>query len=138
MTGITAVADCRKCIPKNVDPDAAKVMQTFLNDYYPGLATATIIYKMPTVLEPIFKMIKSWLNDEQAKYIYLVDKKTVTKYIDMDQLPEFMKGSNPEPFVQPIPEGMSNLHDVAERVGIKKEKADKMLKWCQKWHEADK
>ena len=129
------MADCRKCIPKNIDPDAAKWAQNTINDNYPGLITSSIVYKLPPVLEPIFKLVRSWLSDEQSKYLHVVDKKTVTKYIDMDQLPEFMKGTNPAPFVQPMPDGMSNLHDVAEREGIKKEKADKMLKWCQKWHE---
>ena len=111
-----------------------KFIHTVLDEYYPGLVNATIIYKMPTVLEAIYKLFKSWLNEEQNKYMYLVDKKNLNNYVAADQLPDFLKGTNSQPY-RVVPEGVTTIHQVAEKYGIKKEKADKLLKHIEKSYE---
>ena len=87
---------------------------------------------MQPVLEAIYKVFRSWLNEEQSKYLYLLDKKNLNDYISVDQLPDVLMGTNTEPY-RTVPEGAPTLHQVAERLNIKKDKADKLVKHCEKF-----
>ena len=113
--------------------DAAKFSTALQYEYYPGLVTCIIIYKMPTILEAAYKLFRSWLNEEQNKYIYLVDKNNLNNFVAAEQLPDFLKGSNTQPY-RVVPEGVTTIHKVAEKYGIKKEKADKLAKYMEKFY----
>ncbi|CAG2178165.1 unnamed protein product, partial [Oppiella nova] len=99
-----------------------------------GKVNSSIIFKMQTVLEAVYKMCKSWLNEEQNKYVYLTGKKTITEYVDQDQLPDFLLGTNKTPY-RTAPDGAPTAHELAEKLGIKPEKADKLVKHLEKFFE---
>ena len=131
---MTLLVDCRDTGLKNVDLDTLKFMQVTMEQYYPGLVYATLVFKMQTVLEAIYKVFRSWLNEEQSKYLYLLDNKNLNDYVSADQLPDCLMGTNAQPY-RTVPEGAPTLHEVADRLGIKKDKADKLVKHCQKFYD---
>ncbi len=134
IIGLTILTDCTDTGIKNVDTDGMKFFHTVVEEYYPGLVNATVVYKMPTVLEAVYKLFRSWLNEEQNKYMYLTDKKNINNYVSVDQLPDFLMGTNTQPY-RNVPEGATTIHDLALKYGIKKEKADKLLKHFEKFYE---
>ena len=135
IIGLTILTDCTDTGIKNVDMDGLKFLHTCVDEYYPGLVNSTLVYKMPTVLEAFYKLFRSWLNEEQNKYMYLTDKKNINNYVSVDQLPDFLNGTNTEPY-RIIPEDATTIHDLAQKYGIKKDKADKMLKHFEKYYES--
>ncbi|XP_054153437.1 motile sperm domain-containing protein 2-like [Oppia nitens] len=132
--GLTILMDCRDAGIMNADMDALKFLHTVLNDYYPGLVSSALVFKLPTVLEAIFKICRSWLNDEQSKYMYTIGKKTINQYVSVDQLPDILLGTNPLPYRNP-PDNAPGAHELAERLSIKPEKADKLVKHLEKFYE---
>ncbi|CAG2109853.1 unnamed protein product, partial [Medioppia subpectinata] len=125
--GATLLLDCKDSGVKNTDIDFMKFSYHVLNDYYPGLVNAGLVYKLPKVMEAVYKAVKSWLNEEQEKYCYLISKKNIHEYVAQNQLPDLLLGLNQEPY-RNIPDNSPTAHELAERLGIKVEKADKLVK----------
>lgn len=125
--------DCKGAGLKNADTDFLKFAHTVLNDYYPGLVNAGLVYKLPEVIKPVFKVVQTWLNEEQNKYCYLVGKKTVNEYVSADQLPDFLLGTNTASY-RSVPDGCPTVHELAEKSGIKVEKADKLVKHLEQFY----
>ncbi|XP_054163259.1 motile sperm domain-containing protein 2-like [Oppia nitens] len=132
--GLTLLIDCRDSGIKNADMDTLKFIHSVLTDYYPGLVSSSMVYKMPIVLEAIYKMCRSWLSDEQTKYIYIVGKKTIQQYVAPEQLPDILLGTNAKPY-RDIPDGSPSVHELAEKLGFKTEKADKLVKHLEKFYD---
>ncbi|CAG2166688.1 unnamed protein product [Oppiella nova] len=130
---LTLLLDCKDSGVKNADMDFMKFAHRVLNDYYPGLVNAGLIYKLPKVMEAIYKLVKSWLNEEQEKFCYLITRKTIGEYASPQDLPDFLLGTNQEPY-RTVPDGAPTAHELAERLGIKVEKADKLVKHLEPFY----
>lgn len=74
----------------NMDLDVVKYIISCFSKYFPSLLSYILLYEMPFVLNTFWKIIQSWLSDEQKKKIILVKKKEITKYINEDELKEMM------------------------------------------------
>ncbi|XP_054163365.1 motile sperm domain-containing protein 2-like [Oppia nitens] len=131
--GVTLLLDCKESGIKNADIDFMKFAHHIFNDYYPGLVNAGLVYKLPTVMEAVFKVVKSWLNEEQEKFCYMISKKTINEYVSANELPDFLLGTNAEPY-RNVPDGSPTAHELAERLGIKTEKADKLVKHLEQFY----
>ena len=125
--------DCKGSGLRNADTDFMKFAHTVLNDYYPGLVNAGLVYKLPKVLEAVFKVVRSWLNEEQEKYCYLIGKKNINEYVAINELPDFLLGQCKEPY-RTVPEEAPSAHELAEKLGIKVEKADKLVKHLEQFY----
>jgi hypothetical protein len=130
--GVTLLMDCKGAGVKNADVDFLQFIHNVLNDYYPGLVNAILVYKLPVVLEAIYKMVRTWLNDEQKKYIYLIKKKTINEYVAKDQLPDFLLGTNTQPY-RDVPKDAPTALELAKRLGLKEGKAEKMIKHLEQF-----
>ena len=133
IKGVTLLVDCKGSGLKNADTDFTKFAHTVLNDYYPGLVNAGLIYKLPKVMEAVYKVVRSWLNEEQEKYCYLIGKKNINEYVAVSELPDFLLGENKEPY-RTVPEGSPSVHELAEKLSIKVEKADKLVKHLEQFY----
>ena len=125
--------DCKGSGLKNADTDFMKFAYTVLNDYYPGLVNAGLVYKLPKMLEAVYKVVRSWLNEEQEKYCYLIGKKNINEYVAINELPDFLLGQNLESY-RKVPEGVPTAYELAEKLGIKVEKADKLVKHLEQFY----
>uniref|UniRef100_H2YYW2 CRAL-TRIO domain-containing protein n=1 Tax=Ciona savignyi TaxID=51511 RepID=H2YYW2_CIOSA len=69
---------------------------TFIIDcfatYFPGLLARNIVYNLPGVLNAMWKLVSKMLSPEQREVTILCGKSEITKYIDLDNLPEEMGG----------------------------------------------
>ncbi|XP_046911517.2 motile sperm domain-containing protein 2-like [Dermatophagoides farinae] len=88
--GVTLVIDCSNIGVSNVDMDMLKFIVTSFSKYYPKLFDAIIIHQLPFLLQYIFKLIQTWLPEDDRKFFHMTNKKTLTDFIDQSQLPSFL------------------------------------------------
>ncbi|OTF76811.1 major sperm protein-like protein [Euroglyphus maynei] len=88
--GVTLVIDCSNIGIPNVDMDMLKFIVTSFSRYYPKLFDAIIIHQLPFLLQYIFKLVQTWLPEDDRKFFHMTNKKTLTDYIDKNQLPSFL------------------------------------------------
>ena len=88
---------------------------------------------MPKVAETIFRVIRTWLCEEQRKHNYLISKKTIHRFVASDQLPNVLMGTNPVSF-RTVPEKAPSTHELAQRLNIDLDKADKLVKHLQRFY----
>jgi hypothetical protein len=124
--------DCKGAGVKNADIDYLQFIHHVFNDYYPGLVTASVVYKLPIVLEAVYKMVRTWLNDEQNKYIYMAKKKNINEYIAKEQLPDFLLGTNTQPY-RDVPSDAPTAEELAKKLGLKEGKAEKLVNHMQQF-----
>ncbi|XP_027197298.1 motile sperm domain-containing protein 2-like [Dermatophagoides pteronyssinus] len=88
--GVTLVIDCSNIGVSNVDMDMLKFIVTSFSKYYPKLFDAIIIHQLPFLLQYIFKLVQTWLPEDDRKFFHMTNNKTITDYIDKNQLPSFL------------------------------------------------
>ena len=124
--------DCKGAGVKNVDTEALQFITNLFKQYYPRLLTATLIHKLPSVLETIYKLVQSWLSDDESKYLHLTNNKTITDYITRDQFPDFLKGTNTCNYrVTPV-DALSAL-ELSKKLGLKEGKGEKFAKHFEQY-----
>jgi hypothetical protein len=74
----------------NMDLDLVRFIITCLSTYFPGILGYILLFEMPWLLSSAWKIIRSWLTEEQKSKILLVKKADMPKYIEKSQLEEHM------------------------------------------------
>lgn len=70
----------------NMDLDVVRYIITCLSTYFPGILAYILLFEMPWLLSSVWKVIRSWLTEEQKKKILLVKKSEIQTHISSDQL----------------------------------------------------
>jgi len=125
--GITVIFDCAGAGLSNVDIDLLQFIVTILREYFPQLLRAVIVHELPWVLQWVFKLVQTWLPEEQRKMIHCVNKKDLSNFIDDDQLPDFMGGTNTMSY-QIVPKGVPRAEDLAPTLGLRQKDVEKLTK----------
>lgn len=74
----------------NMDLDVVRYIITCLSTYFPGILAYILLFEMPWLLSSVWKVIRSWLTEEQKKKIILVKKKEIQTYISPEELEQHM------------------------------------------------
>jgi len=56
-------------------------------------AERMIVYNLPSILNAMWKLVSKMLSEQQRQATVLCGKSEITKYIDVDNLPEAMGGN---------------------------------------------
>jgi len=124
--GVTIIFDCNGAGITNVDIDFLQFVVGIMRDYYPKLLTAVIVHEMPFILTYVFKLVQSWLPEDQRKLIHLVSKKDINNYVTPEELPDFMGGSNKMSY-KIVPKDVPTAQELGEKLGMKKKEIDKLV-----------
>ena len=84
--------------------------------------------------QAIFKVIRSWMHDEQSKYMYFVDKDTIGKYLPEFHLNEQLKNKQGGAYRR-VPEGAPTASQLADKYGWRKDKMDRLVKHWEKYYD---
>lgn len=82
----------------NLDLDLLRFIVTTFTQYYPKLFDAILVHELPYLLQYVFKLVQSWLPEEDRKFFHLTTKKTLRDFIGKEQLPSFLHGTNAQPW----------------------------------------
>jgi len=74
----------------NMDLDVVRYIITCLSTYFPGILAYILLFEMPWLLSSVWKVIRSWLTEEQKKKILLVKKSEILTHISSEQLEPHM------------------------------------------------
>ena len=124
--GVCIVFDCNGAGITNVDIDLLSFIVQTLRDYYPSLLQSVVVNELPWVLQYVFKLVQTWLPKEQQQMLHLVNKKDINQYIAVQQLPDFMGGTNPDSY-RICPKTALSAQDLAKELGIKQKEVDRLL-----------
>ena len=90
------VIDCTNIGIANLDLDLLRFIVTTFSQYYPKLFDSIIVHELPYLLTYVFKLVQSWLPEDDRKFFHLTTRKSLTNHIDKSQLPNFLlNGTNP-------------------------------------------
>lgn len=80
---------------KNMDYTPVKFLITCFEAHYPESLGHMFIHKAPWIFPPIWNIIKNWLDPVVAsKIMFTKNVKDLNEYIDLDQIPEYLGGTN--------------------------------------------
>lgn len=70
-------------------------------DYYPEIMGKMVVCHAPMIFTGIYNLVKGWIDEKTRKKISLVGdpKKVLMEYVDMDNLPPFLGGTNDRTFM---------------------------------------
>lgn len=74
----------------NMDLDVTKFIVQCTSMYFPSIYCYSLMFKMGLTLEAVWKVIKGFLDAEQAKKTYFVKRSDIQTYINPDQLEPHM------------------------------------------------
>ncbi|CAF3600034.1 unnamed protein product [Adineta steineri] len=77
----------------HMDYELVKFIIGSAQNFYPGLLSYMLIYKMPWLLSAAWRIIKGWLSTEAEQFVKFVDEKSITEYVSPDQLSPAMGGT---------------------------------------------
>ena len=124
---LTLIFDCTDAEIGNVDTDLLMFIISLLRNYYPMILNTVLVYRLPSVLNHVLKLVHSWLPKDHQKLIHPINKKGLNDYVDPDELPDFLGGTCDLPY-KTAPIGVLSAHDLAEQLSISKSAADKLTK----------
>lgn len=84
------VIDCSNIGIGNVDVDLLKFIVTSFSRYYPKLFDTILIHQLPFLLQYLFKLVQTWLPEDDRKFFHMSTRKTLTNFIATEQLPPFL------------------------------------------------
>ncbi|KAL3236486.1 CRAL-TRIO domain-containing protein [Nakaseomyces bracarensis] len=91
----TVIFDLSDFSMSNMDYAPVQFLITCFEAHYPESLGRLYIHKAPWIFSPIWKVIKKWLDPVVASKIYFTKTTNDLKdYIDCDQLPEYLDGTN--------------------------------------------
>lgn len=82
------------CGLSNIDYDFIKYLISLLTEYYPDILDNLLVFEMPRLLSAAWTIIKNMLDEDSRDAIKFVNKTEVLDYVDKDQLPISLGGSN--------------------------------------------
>lgn len=92
---ITILFDCSNCGLKNLDMEFVQFIISSFQDFYPWMLNWILVFGMPWILNPAWKIIKGWLPPAGAKLIKFINKNNITEFIDESNALEAYGGSDP-------------------------------------------
>ncbi|XP_048776179.1 motile sperm domain-containing protein 2-like [Ostrea edulis] len=92
----------------NLDMEMIKFVITSFKIYYPALLGYLLIYEMPWLFNAAWRVVKTWLSQEAQKKLKFVNKNDIQEYIDKENLPEHMGGTDTYQFKYIPPEEREN------------------------------
>ncbi|XP_064475214.1 motile sperm domain-containing protein 2-like [Ornithodoros turicata] len=97
---LSFVFDCAGSGYANLDMEQIGFLINLFKSYYPWALGFILVYDMPWLYNTAWKVIKSWLPAEGVERIKFVDKNTILNYVDRDNLPSYMGGTQKLPFLE--------------------------------------
>ncbi|XP_023242969.1 motile sperm domain-containing protein 2-like [Centruroides sculpturatus] len=98
---VTILFDFRDCGLSNLDTEMIKFLINTFTSYYPLCLSHVLVYELPWLLNAAWRLIRSWLPAEAAELIKLVDRETVSEYVDRLVLPADFGGLNKDSVPSP-------------------------------------
>ena len=89
--GWAFVFDCTDAGLSNVDMELLRFVSQALTTYYSENCRYALIYDMPWILSPVWKIVKSWVSQEERDAIKFATKKEMSNFVAKDQLPDFLQ-----------------------------------------------
>ncbi|XP_054166034.1 motile sperm domain-containing protein 2-like [Oppia nitens] len=123
--GVTLILDCTAIGIGNLDLDLLQFIVTSFSSYYPKLFDAILIHELPYLLQYVFKLVQSWLPEDDQKFFHLTQKKNLNNFVSDQQLPDFMNGTNPDSYTI-VPQNVVKAMDLVLRIGLKTKDAQKL------------
>lgn len=78
----------------NIDYDFIKYLISLLTEYYPDILDHLLVFEMPRLLSAAWTIIKNMLDEDSRDAIKFVNKSEVLEYVEKDQLPISLGGTN--------------------------------------------
>ncbi|XP_063684799.1 motile sperm domain-containing protein 2-like isoform X6 [Bolinopsis microptera] len=82
------------CGLSNIDYDFIKYLISLLTEYYPDILDNLLVFEMPRLLSAAWTIIKNMLDEDSRDAIKFVNKSDVLEYVEKDQLPISLGGTN--------------------------------------------
>ena len=83
---------------------------------------------MPWIFNQIWKLVRSWLDEDARKIVKFATLDTITELIDRDHLPDYMNGNGVKNY-RHVPKGVPSMEELTERIGITNRKD--VVKLCE-------
>lgn len=100
----------------NINLDMLQFLVRTMPTYYSGLIRNILIHEIPFLLSYLLKVVEGWIpastdsDGKKRKFFHSVNKKSVTQFLDKDQMPDYSKNDGsikaPEstkPFMEIVP-----------------------------------
>ncbi|GFY55796.1 motile sperm domain-containing protein 2 [Trichonephila inaurata madagascariensis] len=111
---MTVIMSCAGAGMSNLDLDLIKFLITLFRSYYPDSLANILIFDMPWILQPAWKIIKAWLPEDFVDKIKFVNKTSIQEYVTADNLPVDMGGTDTTEYVPPTQEDINNAKNGTE------------------------
>lgn len=83
--------DCTDAGISNVDMELLRFVVQALTNYFIENCRYVLIFEMPWILSSIWKIVKSWLPQEQRDAVKFASKKEMSSFVEDAQLPDYMR-----------------------------------------------
>lgn len=116
--GLTIVFDCQRVELENVNLLLLEFIIAKICNYYTGLLNSILVYKMPVRFNWTFNGLQSFLPIQLTNIAYLVNNyEQLLDHVDMEELPDFMGGSNQLPY-RTSPPNAPTFQEYAQRFNL--------------------
>ncbi|KAL5268178.1 hypothetical protein ACHWQZ_G002139 [Mnemiopsis leidyi] len=99
------------CGLSNIDYDFIKYLISLLTEYYPDILDNLLVFEMPRLLSAAWTIIKNMLDEDSRDAIKFVNKSEVLEYVDKEQLPISLGGTNEAAAVNVMENDFQSLAD---------------------------
>lgn len=125
--------DCTGAGVGNTDLEMSSFLNSTLKNYFPCGQKYVLNHNLPWLLNAIKSVIFTMLPANVKRRIRFSSDKTITDLIAVDQLPEYMGGTNPDPY--PVtPRGVLTTSEMAKEalIPLTPEEESRVLKYYEK------
>lgn len=101
---VTAVFDLTGFSLKNADYSGIKFLADVFLSHYPETLATLLIYNAPWIFFKVWSLVKNWIDPHVARKIHFVkNQKELSKFVDLNQVPQFMGGESKVDITYPLP-----------------------------------
>lgn len=75
------------------------------------------IYELPWIFNQIWKLVRSWLDEDAKKIVKFAQISNIGEIIDEHHLPDYMGGRGSKNY-RHVPKGVPCVEELAELIGI--------------------
>uniref|UniRef100_A0AAZ3NRQ7 Motile sperm domain-containing protein 2 n=2 Tax=Oncorhynchus tshawytscha TaxID=74940 RepID=A0AAZ3NRQ7_ONCTS len=98
---LTMIFDMSEVGLSCIDMDFIKYIINCFQVYYPRLLSKMLMYEMPWIMNAAWKMVKNMLSQDAIDKLKFVSKSDIQNYVDRENLPSYMGGTDPFKFSYP-------------------------------------
>lgn len=125
--GWTLIFDFSGANINNCDLEMVNFLINAICDYYPCGVDYILTYELPWYLSAMWKVIRSCIPDHSKGLVRCADKKTITNFISLDNLPDFMGGRCKRSYRE-IPKGCVTTQEYGSKIlGLSKKQLANLL-----------